>query len=114
MSYFRCRSILTFLQTYLASKYQHSREENTILGILSAIGFQITNWEYLIQFGFEGLFYDSALPDTEIPNPQLDIVPNWRFDIPNGDNMLNRGYFLLGKVKKKQRAHELRQVWVQK
>ena len=41
-------------------------------------------------------FSDSALPDSEIPHPQLGILsPTWDLISPIGDHMPNWGYFLL-------------------
>ena len=47
--------------------------------------FQIPNWLYLIQLEISDWFFDSALPDSYIPNPQLNIyiTPIWEFEIPN-------------------------------
>ena len=59
-------------------------------------------WYFILKLGIFypnknwGLFPGSALPDSKIPNPQLDILyPTWDFTSPIRDNMFNWGYFLL-------------------
>ena len=67
------------------------------------IGYTIPNWIcqihncwYFIQSGIGGLFSDTSLPDSYIPNPQLDIIsPIGDLRSPIGDNRPNWGYFLL-------------------
>ena len=65
-------------------------EENTQLGIKSPIGyFKSPIGDFFFRLGIGDMFSDSALPDSYIPNPQLDILS------PIGGNMPNWGYFLL-------------------
>ena len=50
---------------------------------------------YFIQLGVGDLFFDSALPDSEIPNSQLVTLSATEDLIsPIGGNMLYWGYFL--------------------
>ena len=49
-----------------------------------------------MQLGIGDLVSDSALPDLEIPNSQLEILsPTVDLISLMGDNILNWGYFLL-------------------
>ena len=67
---------LFFIEVSMKSWFNRGlTEENTQLCIISPIWvFQIPNWWYSIQLGICDLFSDSALPDSYIPNPQLDIL----------------------------------------
>ena len=69
-------------------------EENTQWGIISPIGY--LNNQMGIFYPIGDLFSYSALPDSEIPNPQLGILcPIGNLIFPIGDNMHNWGYFML-------------------
>ena len=58
--------------------------------------FQIPHWKYIVQLGIENLFSVYDLPDSEIPNPQLGILfPTGDSISLIGDDMPNRGYYLL-------------------
>ena len=62
-------------------------EDNIQLGIISPIEYFKSTIGYFRRLGFGDLFSDSALVDSYIPNPQLDIlspVVDSRF--PIGDN----------------------------
>ena len=53
-------------------------EENTQLGIISRIGYFKSPIGDIFQLGMGVWFSDSALPDSYIPNPRLDILsPIW-------------------------------------
>ena len=55
--------------------------------------FKMANWGYFTHLGIGDLFSVSDLPDSEIPNPQMDeISPIKHLQYPIGDHILE-GYF---------------------
>ena len=65
-----------------------NRRNNPIGYNISNLVFQIPNWGYFILLGIGDLFCDSALPDSYIPNPQLDMLcPIGGLRSPFGDNI---------------------------
>ena len=51
--------------------------------------------DIITQLGIGDLLSDSALPDSDIPNPQLSVwSPTGDFISPIGDNMSDWGYLL--------------------
>ena len=86
-------------------KLNHIRgltEENIQLSKISPTGyFKSPIGDFFIQLVIGDLFSDSTLPDSALPdsyilNPQLDILsPIWYLRSPIGNNMPNWGYCLL-------------------
>ena len=57
--------------------------------------FQIPNWRNINQSGIWEFFSDSALPHSEIPNPQLGTLPQTGDFISQiSDILRNWAYFL--------------------